>query len=256
MVTEDLVHCVSGMTDVAVVVHDAQSDALSSSADYRSPRGFLSKANRIVVRFRLVENASGQCIWSRRFEGPADQWFHLAHIAAVAGNEIASWRGVIIRAEAAKARMLPPRRSTHINTMSLRSSGERQRDPAGAAATHRHLERSLELEPENARGWLLLWHILERPFILFGEPFSQEQGGAAPRQSNMRTLSLPMTPRSSRMSVANVLAQAIGWRAHLARPRRGDRTDAGGRLSPCANAFATIKGDMRRRGRIWRAPTA
>jgi hypothetical protein len=233
------------MTDIAVVAHDAQFDPLSLSADYSVATRISSQANRIVALFRLTENASGQCIWSRRFEGPADPSFHLAKIAAVVGNEIASWRGVIIQAEAAKARMLPPDALDGYQHYVLALDYERQRDPAGVAATHRHIERSLELEPENARGWLLLWHILERPFILFGEPFSQE---TERRCAEAIAHAYALAPDD-----AQILAHVCGEHARTGDLAGAlislDRAAEIGRMqadavSPCANALATIKGDM------------
>lgn len=245
-VAEDLVHCVSGMTDIAVVGYDARPDAESAAAEYTVATRISFEGDRMVVRFRLVETGSGKCVWSRRFEGPAHPWTHWAHVAAVAGNEIASWRGAVIRAEATKARMLPSDALGAYQHYVLALDRERQRDPAGAEAAHRHIERSLEIQPENARGWLLLWHILERPFILFGEPFSQEQ--------HRRCAEAIARAHAVAPDDAQILANICGERARLGDPAAAvvalERAAEIGRMqadamSPCANAYATVTGDMK-----------
>jgi DNA-binding winged helix-turn-helix (wHTH) protein/tetratricopeptide (TPR) repeat protein len=244
-VTEDLIHCVAAMTDIAVVGYEAQSDAEPVAADYAVATRITFEADRMVVRFRLVETASRKCIWSRRFEGPAHPWTHWAHVAAVAGNEIASWRGAIIQAEATKARMLPSGVLGGYQHYALALDYERRRDPAGAEAARHHIERSLEIQPENARGWLLLWHILERPFILFGEPLSQERHR---RCADAIARAYALAPDD-----AQILANICGERARVGDLAGAvialDRAAEIGRMqadamSPCANAYATVTGDI------------
>lgn len=245
-VAEDLLHCVSGMTDIAVVGYETQSHADSIATDYAVATRISFEADRMVVRFRLVETASGKCIWSRRFDAPPDPWTHWAHIAAVAGNEIASWRGAVIQEEATKARMLPSPALSGYQHYVLALHYERHRDPAGTEAAHRHIERSLEIQPENARGWLLLWHMIERPFILYGQPFSQER--------HRRCAEAIARAHALAPDDAQILANICGERARAGDPAGAvlalDRAAEIGRMqadamSPCASAYATVKGDMK-----------
>jgi hypothetical protein len=239
---EDLLFCFSGMTDIAVLGAGAQE---THDAEYllRTRLAFNRDGMEAIVR--LVERATEEIIFSRRLSGPTGSGGDREHIAAIAANEIASWRGAIIRSEAAKARRMSSDALDAHNHYCLALDYERQRDPSGAAAALRHIERSLEREPQNPRGHLLLWHMLERPFILFGERLSADTWRLCSEAIAQAHALDPDDPQ--------ILVNVCGERA-----RHGDfggaeialsRAAEIGRLqadvmSPSANAFAMIIGDV------------
>jgi DNA-binding winged helix-turn-helix (wHTH) protein/tetratricopeptide (TPR) repeat protein len=240
-----LLDCLAGMTDVAAVGPDVDASE-AVSADYTLKARLTPRSRNLQVNFRLIEEATEASIWSRRLEtsnrgGLTD----LDHLAAVASNEIASWRGAIMRAEATKAKKIAPEARKAHHHYALALAHERQRDGPGTEAGLRHIERSLELEPENARGWLLLWHILERPFILLGEPFTES---VSSRCRSALTRAFQTDPDDPLIlvnvcgerarngdfggaAVALERAAQIGW----------NQADV---MSPCANKYASVAGDI------------
>jgi tetratricopeptide (TPR) repeat protein len=240
-----LLGCLAGMTDVAAVGPDADASE-AVAADYVFKVRFTRGGCDLHVNFRLIERATEASIWSRCFQTPiSGALTDLGHLAAVACNEIASWRGVIMRAEATKAKKIAPEAREAHHHYALALAHERQRDAPSTEAGLRHIERSLELEPENARGWLLLWHFLERPFILLGEPLTESVSSRC-RSALARAF---QTDPDDPLVLVNVCGERArsgdtgGAAIALEKATQMGRTQADV-MSPCANRYAAVAGDI------------
>jgi tetratricopeptide (TPR) repeat protein len=151
-----------------------------------------------------------------------------------------------MRAEEARSARKPECELDAYDHYVLALACERRRDEEHARRGLAHIERSLELDPTNARAWLALAIMLTRPFMLFGMPLSD---AVLTREERALDEAYALDPDD-----ALVLCECAGARA-----RAGDIGGAVAALEMaatigrnqsdaviiCANLYATISGDLR-----------
>jgi DNA-binding winged helix-turn-helix (wHTH) protein/tetratricopeptide (TPR) repeat protein len=253
---DDLTTNLAGFGDIAVLARRAaysigpkaalEGAAGALGADYLIESSIAVVDDHVRAQFQLINRQTATHAGTKRLEQPIDDVARLGEeLAATVANWIGSWRGAILRAEHSRLRLKNSSELGAYDHYVLACAAERVRDREHASIALRHLEFSLDLDPDNARAWLLLAIILGRPFQLFGEPMS---AGDKSRASDAIANAYAADPQDPL-----VLAEVCCFRA-----RDGDMggaitaleraTEIGAAqaetMAVCANLYATIAGDM------------
>jgi TolB-like protein/tetratricopeptide (TPR) repeat protein len=139
-------------------------------ADYLIESSIAVEADRIRAQFQLIDGRTAAHACARRLDRPiADAAQSCDEMAATVANWVGGWGGAILRAEHGRLGSDEVGLRGAYDHYVLASAAERIREPEHVAIARRHIERSLELDPDNARALLLLFIILRRPSDLFGE---------------------------------------------------------------------------------------
>lgn len=252
----ELTDCLTGFGDIAVTARrsafsvepgaELEAAAVALGADYLVESSVAVERGVLCCRFQLVEGRSGTHVWARRVDRPAaEAVMPPDELAATVANWISGWRGAVLVAEYARARRLKEAALGGFDYYVLACGAERVRDRAHAGLGLRLLEQSLALDPDNPRAWLLLFYILMRPFMLFGEPVSVSDKTRAEDAIAQAHLVGPEDPL--------VLAEVCAHRA-----RQGDMGGAltaldraieigagqAETMTTCADRLATVAGDI------------
>jgi DNA-binding winged helix-turn-helix (wHTH) protein len=253
---DDLTTNLAGFGDIAVTARrsaysvdpGAQLTAVAGTlgADYLIESSIAVEADRIRAQFQLIDGRTAAHACARRLDRPiGDAGQVYDEMAATVANWVAGWDGAILRAEHSRVRTRDVDALGAYDHYVLACAAERVRDPEHARLGLWHLERSLELDPDNARAWLLLVIMLRRPFNLFGEPVPAADMARAGDAIAQAYAVDPQDPL--------VLAMICTFRA-----REGDiggaitalerAAEIGARqaraMAVCASFYATIANDM------------
>ncbi|MGB3625134.1 MAG: winged helix-turn-helix domain-containing protein [Henriciella sp.] len=183
-------------------------------------------------------------VCSRAFEmfREADQ----ETVVAAATNALFAWRGPIMRAEEARAARKPDSELDAYDHYVLALACERRRDEEHTRRGFAHIERSLELDPTNARAWLALAIMLKRPFMLFGMPLSD---AVLSRETEALEEAYALDPDDALVLCDCASARArtgdIGGAVaalEIAATIGRNQSDA---VIICANLYATLSGNLR-----------
>jgi hypothetical protein len=202
--------------------------------------------------FQLIDGRTEANICARRLDRRIGAVARLGdEMATTTANWIGGWRGAIVLAEYSRARRIEADALTAFDHYVLACAAERVRDPEHLRLGLRQLECSLDLDPDNARVWLLLVVMLRRPFQLFGETVPDEDVKRADHAMAQAYMADPQD--------LLVLAEVCCFRA-----REGD---VGGAMTAleraaeigaaqaetaavCANLYAMVAGDMNEAQRL------
>ncbi len=113
--------------------------------------------DRVHIAARLIDAESRVNVWSRRFEGAADDRFELRDplVTEIVGT-ISSWGGVIWRKWLARAEQTHPENLTALELLILAKEPFGRNDEAGIRKARSLIERALTLDPDILIGWLFL----------------------------------------------------------------------------------------------------
>jgi DNA-binding winged helix-turn-helix (wHTH) protein len=252
--TDDMTSCLAGFGDIAVTAHRSAyavepgaefAVARALGADYLVESSVAAEGDLLRCRFQLVDGRTGTHVWARHVDRPLARAIEPAdELAATVANWVGGWRGAVLVAEHARASRLDEAALGGFDYYVLACGAERVRDREHAGLGLRLLERSLALDPDNPRAWLLLFYILMRPFMLFGEP--------VPAGDQARAEAAVAQAQAVGPEDALVLAEVCSRRA-----RQGDMCGAltaldraielgGGQaetMTTCADRLATVAGD-------------
>jgi TolB-like protein len=259
---DDLITNLAGFGDIAVTARrsaysvdpgaDLTTAAGALGADYLIESSIAVEADHIRAQFQLIDGRTAAHACARRLDRPiADAAQSCDEMAATVANWIGGWGGAVLRAEHSRlcGDEADPRGA--YDHYVLASAAERIRDPEHVAVGRWHAERSLGLNPDNARAWLLLFIILRRPSDLFGEITSAAD---VARANDALARAYAVDPHDPL-----VLAEICLFRA-----RQGDiggaitaldrAAEIGARqaeaVAVCASLYAMIADDMREARRL------
>lgn len=226
--------------------------SVTLGADYLIESSITVEDDRLRARFQLIDGRTATHAGARRLERPTSDVTKLGdEMAATIANWIGSWSGAILQAEHSRVRRQNADALRASDHYVLACAAERIRDPEHARLGLRHLENSLELDPDNARAWLLLVIMLRRPFNLFGEPLPDEDVARAEDALSKAYSVDPQDPL--------VLAEIASFRARggdmggaITAMERAAEIGAGQAetMAVCANLYAMIAGDMDKARRL------
>jgi TolB-like protein len=259
---DDLITNLASFGDIAVTARhsaycvqpgaDLSAAARALDIDYLIESSIAVEGDRLRAQFQLIDGQTTAHAWARRMDRPVGAGIELSdEIAATVANWIGGWRGAVLLAEHSRVRHLSSERLGAYDHYVLACAAERVRDPEHARLGLWDLQRSLELDPDNARAWLLLVIMLTRPFYLFGEVVS---GADRARADEAMAQAYAVDPQDPL-----VLAEVCSFRA-----REGDMGGAitaleraaeiGAKqaetLAVCANLYAMVAGDTKEAQRL------
>jgi TolB-like protein/class 3 adenylate cyclase/Flp pilus assembly protein TadD len=269
-ITEDIITDLARFPEFKVVARHSTEVYKGKTVDVREIAAALNvhyvlegsiqrQHGRVRITAQLLDAASGNHLWSERWDRPAEDVFAVqTEIAELVTNQLGGGTGLVLRAERNLARRKRPENLTAYELYLLGGEQIEQLTPESIQESVRLLTRAVELDPGLARAWVELYHAhdLSRGFGIEDVETAMkagldaakravaldpgdaeahsvlaaalvERGEVEPAKASFDT-SLRLAPNAF-----EILAFYAGWAAELGEPERGaDMADRAVRLNP------------------------
>jgi len=241
-ITEDIITDLAHFPEFKVVARNSTEVYKGKAVDVREVGRALDVAyvlegsiqrqeGRVRITAQLLEAASGNHLWSERWDRPAEDVFSVqTEIAELVTNQLGGGTGLVLRAERGLARRKRPENLTAYELYLLGGEKIEQLTPESTKESIRLLTRAVELDPGLARAWVELYHA-----YTVSRGFGIEDAAAA-MKAGMHAAKRAVALDPSDAEAHSVLGSALATRGELTQAKASFDTSL--RLAP--NAFEIL----------------
>jgi len=241
-ITEDIITDLAHFPEFKVVARNSTEVYKGKAVDVREVGTALNLAyvlegsiqrqeGRVRITAQLLDAASGNHLWSERWDRPAEDVFAVqTEIAELVTNQLGGGTGLVLRAERGLARRKRPENLTAYELYLLGGEKIEQLTPESTEESIRLLTRAVELDPGLARAWVELCHA-----HTLSAAFGIEDAATA-MEAEMDAAKRAVALDPSDAEAHSVLGSALAERGELAQAKSSFDTSL--RLAP--NAFEIL----------------
>ncbi len=196
-ITEDIITDLARFPEFEVVARHSTEVHKGKAVDVREVGRALNvryvlegsiqrQQGRVRIAAQLLDAASGNHLWSERWDRPAEDVFAVqTEIAELVANQLGGGTGLVLRAERNLARRKRPENLTAYELYLLGGEKLEQLTPESIGESIRLLTRAVELDPGLARAWVELYHAhsLSRYFGIEDAETAMEAGMNAAKRA-------------------------------------------------------------------------